>query len=49
MVGGGALPAIILAALLPFCLESPRQPIYLHKPEQAAVVLRRISSHATEA
>lgn len=49
MVGGGAIPAIVLACLLPFCPESPRQLIYHHKPEAAAVVLRCIFPDATEA
>ncbi|CAH0027289.1 unnamed protein product [Clonostachys rhizophaga] len=48
MVGGGALPAILLGALLPFCPESPRQLIYFGKNEEAASVLRRIYPNATE-
>ncbi|RBQ70237.1 hypothetical protein FVER53590_02081 [Fusarium verticillioides] len=48
MVGGGAIPAIILAALLPFCPESPRQLIYHGKPEEAAAVIRRIFPNGTE-
>ncbi|KAF5657786.1 putative ITR1-inositol permease [Fusarium heterosporum] len=48
MVGGGALPAILLGALLPFCPESPRQLIYHGKSEEAAVVIRRIFPNGTE-
>lgn len=42
MVGGGAIPAIVLAALLPFCPESPRQLVFHGKPDKAAEVIRRI-------
>ncbi|RWA06688.1 hypothetical protein EKO27_g8417 [Xylaria grammica] len=48
MVGGGAIPAIVLAALLVFCPESPRQLIYHNKPEEAAEVIRKIYPNATE-
>ncbi|EEU47405.1 uncharacterized protein NECHADRAFT_35627 [Fusarium vanettenii 77-13-4] len=48
MVGGGAIPAIVLGALLPFCPESPRQLIYHGKSEEAAQVLRRIFPNGTE-
>ncbi|PTD06058.1 Myo-inositol transporter 1 [Fusarium culmorum] len=48
MVGIGAFPAIILACLLPFCPESPRQLIYHGKPDEAAVVIRRIFPNGTE-
>ncbi|GKT98069.1 unnamed protein product [Fusarium langsethiae] len=48
MVGGGALPAILLACLLPFCPESPRQLIFHGKPDEAAVVIRRIFPNGTE-
>ncbi|KAI8721901.1 MFS domain-containing protein [Fusarium sp. LHS14.1] len=48
MVGGGAIPALVLGALLPFCPESPRQLIYHGKPEEAAQVLRRIFPNGTE-
>ncbi|RDW80366.1 hypothetical protein BP5796_05064 [Coleophoma crateriformis] len=47
MVGLGAVPAIILAFLLPFCPESPRQLINHGHPEEAAKVLQRIFPHAT--
>ncbi|KAJ9129747.1 Myo-inositol transporter [Pleurostoma richardsiae] len=48
MVGGGAVPAILLACLLPFCPESPRQLIYHGKPDEAAAVIRRIFPRSTE-
>jgi SP family myo-inositol transporter-like MFS transporter 13 len=47
MVGLGAVPAMILMCLLPFCPESPRQLIYHDKPEQAANVIARIFPHGT--
>ncbi|KAE8377086.1 general substrate transporter [Aspergillus bertholletiae] len=49
MVGLGALPAIILVALMPFCPESPRHLIYNHRREEARAVLRRIYGHPSEA
>ncbi|KAI8191746.1 Myo-inositol transporter 1 [Colletotrichum sp. SAR 10_65] len=48
MVGGGAIPAIILACLLPFCPESPRQLIYHGKSEEAEKVIRKIFPNGTE-
>ncbi|KAH8819366.1 general substrate transporter [Xylogone sp. PMI_703] len=48
MVALGAVPAIILCCLLPFCPESPRQLIYHDKPEEAAVVIRRIFPQGTD-
>ncbi|KAK7407885.1 hypothetical protein QQX98_009944 [Neonectria punicea] len=48
MVGGGALPAILLGCLLPFCPESPRQLVYHGKMEEAANVIRRIFPNGTE-
>jgi SP family myo-inositol transporter-like MFS transporter 13 len=42
MVALGAVPAIVLCCLLPFCPESPRQLIYHDKPEEAAKVIQRI-------
>ncbi|KAH6683599.1 general substrate transporter [Plectosphaerella plurivora] len=48
MVGGGVLPALLLAALLPFCPESPRQLIFHGKPDQASAVIRRIFPNGTE-
>ncbi|KAI4716121.1 general substrate transporter [Aureobasidium sp. EXF-10727] len=48
MVGGGAIPAIVLCALLPFCPESPRQLIYHGKEDQAKDVIRKIYPNATE-
>ncbi|KAL3421588.1 hypothetical protein PVAG01_08034 [Phlyctema vagabunda] len=47
MVGLGAVPAIVLACLLPFCPESPRQLIYHDKPEDAARVIQLIFPHGT--
>jgi MFS transporter, SP family, solute carrier family 2 (myo-inositol transporter), member 13 len=47
MVGLGAVPAIILACILPFCPESPRQLIYHGRMDQAHVVIQRIYKHAT--
>ncbi|KAF2152780.1 general substrate transporter [Myriangium duriaei CBS 260.36] len=48
MVGGGAIPAIILLCLLPFCPESPRQLIYHGKVEEAKSVIRRIYPNGTD-
>ena len=48
MVGLGAVPAILLFCLLPFCPESPRQLIYNGKFEQAEKVLLKIYKGATE-
>ncbi|KAJ3570401.1 hypothetical protein NPX13_g5746 [Xylaria arbuscula] len=48
MVGGGAIPAIILGILLLFCPESPRQLIYHGKPEEAAKVIRKIYPNGTD-
>ncbi|KAJ8129027.1 hypothetical protein O1611_g4606 [Lasiodiplodia mahajangana] len=48
MVGGGAIPAIVLALLLLFCPESPRQLIYHNKPGEAARVLRKIYPNGTD-
>lgn len=48
MVGLGAVPAIILCCLLPFCPESPRQLIYHGKHEEAAIVIQKIFPHGTE-
>ncbi|KAL3423509.1 myo-inositol transporter [Phlyctema vagabunda] len=47
MVGLGAVPAIILACLLPFCPESPRQLIFHDKHEEAARVIQRIFPRGT--
>ena len=47
MVGLGAVPAIILACLLPFCPESPRQLIYHGKIEEATRVIQRIYKQAS--
>lgn len=48
MVGGGAVPAILLLILLPFCPESPRQLVYHQRLDEAKAVLRRIFPNATE-
>ena len=47
MVGLGAVPAIILACILPLCPESPRQLVYHGKFEEAARVIQRIYKKAT--
>lgn len=49
MVGLGAVPAIILACILPFCPESPRQLIYHGKIAEAERVLQRVYRDATPA
>ncbi|KAE8316451.1 hypothetical protein BDV41DRAFT_585435 [Aspergillus transmontanensis] len=48
MVGLGGVPSILLAVLLPLCPESPCQLISHGKVEEAANVLHRISSNASE-
>ncbi|KAE8389499.1 general substrate transporter [Aspergillus alliaceus] len=48
MVGLGALPAIILAALMPFCPESPRHLVYNNRKEKTEAVLRRIYGHPSD-
>jgi SP family myo-inositol transporter-like MFS transporter 13 len=47
MVGLGALPAIILCCLLPFCPESPRQLVYHDRSDEASVVIQKIFPQAT--
>ena len=47
MVGLGAVPAIILFAVLPFCPESPRQLVFHGKHEEAERVLMKIYNGAT--
>lgn len=47
MVGLGAVPAIILACLLPFCPESPRQLVYHGKIEEATKVIQKIYKYAS--
>ncbi|KAK7899730.1 hypothetical protein LTR67_003475 [Exophiala xenobiotica] len=47
MVGLGAVPAILLACLLPFCPESPRQLIYHGKIAEGEAVLLKIYKGAT--
>ncbi|WYZ38212.1 hypothetical protein EsH8_III_000126 [Colletotrichum jinshuiense] len=48
MVGGGAIPAIILACMLPFCPESPRQLIFHGKTQEAERVIRKIFPNGTD-
>ncbi|KAB8228945.1 uncharacterized protein BDW43DRAFT_322490 [Aspergillus alliaceus] len=48
MVGLGALPARILAALMPFCPESPRHLVYNNRKEETEAVLRRINGHPSD-
>lgn len=47
MVGLGGVPAILLACLLPFCPESPRQLIYHGKIAEAEAVLAKIYKGAS--
>ncbi|KAK7705054.1 hypothetical protein SLS57_010251 [Botryosphaeria dothidea] len=47
MVGLGGVPSIILACLLPFCPESPRQLVFHGKLDEAERVIARIYKHAT--
>jgi SP family myo-inositol transporter-like MFS transporter 13 len=49
MVGLGVLPALLLAALLPMCPESPRQLLLHGKTDQAQEVLRRTYPNASSA
>lgn len=48
MAGLGAVPAIVLCCLLPFCPESPRQLIYHNKHEEASRVIALIFPNGTE-
>ncbi|KAJ5105900.1 hypothetical protein NUU61_003247 [Penicillium alfredii] len=48
MVGLGGVPSIILACLLPWCPQSPRQLVYKGRVDEARSVLRRIYGQATE-
>lgn len=47
MVGLGGVPSIILACLLPFCPESPRQLVWHGKIAEAEDVIRKIYKGAT--
>ncbi|EME50084.1 hypothetical protein DOTSEDRAFT_68817 [Dothistroma septosporum NZE10] len=49
MVGLGAIPAIALAVMLPFCPESPRQLIFHGRIAEAEVVIRKIYKGASDA
>ncbi|KAJ5223039.1 uncharacterized protein N7469_009279 [Penicillium citrinum] len=44
----GAVPAIILCCLLPFCPESPRQLVYHNKRDEAAIIISRIFPDAND-
>ena len=48
MVGLGGVPSIILACMLPFCPESPRQLIWHGKLDQAEIVLGKIYKGASQ-
>lgn len=48
MVGLGAVPAIVLGVLLPFCPESPRHLVYQGHFEEARPILLRIYKGASE-
>lgn len=48
MAAIGAVPAIILCFLLPFCPESPRQLVYHNKRDEAARVISRIFPDGTD-
>ncbi|OGE49777.1 hypothetical protein PENARI_c020G04991 [Penicillium arizonense] len=48
MVGLGAVPAIVLGVLMPFCPESPRHLAYNGRNAEARLVLRKIYKKATE-
>ena len=47
MVGLGAVPAILLACLLPFCPESPRQLVFHGRLQEAESVLLKIYKGAS--
>lgn len=48
MVGLGGVPSVILACLLPFCPESPRQLVWHGKVAEAESVIRKIYKGATD-
>jgi SP family myo-inositol transporter-like MFS transporter 13 len=47
MVALGGVPSILLACLLPFCPESPRQLVFHRRDSEAAAVFHRIFKKAT--
>ncbi|KAJ4293380.1 hypothetical protein N0V90_008663 [Kalmusia sp. IMI 367209] len=48
MVGLGGVPSIVLACMLPFCPESPRQLIFRGREDEAKKVFARVFYTATE-
>ena len=48
MVGLGGVPSVILACMLPFCPESPRQLIFRGREDEAKKVFARVFYTATE-
>jgi len=48
MVGLGGVPSVILACVLPFCPESPRQLVWHGKLQEAESVIRKIYAGATD-
>lgn len=49
MIAVGGVPPILLACLLPWCPESPRQLISHGKMDEAKIVIARVYPEATEA
>ncbi|KAL1634223.1 hypothetical protein SLS58_010767 [Diplodia intermedia] len=47
MVGLGGAPSVVLACLLPFCPESPRQLVFRGRLDEAERVVARIYKHAS--
>lgn len=47
MVGLGGVPSVVLACILPFCPESPRQLIWHGRKEEATRIIQRIYKHAS--
>lgn len=48
MVGLAAVPALVLASLMPFCPESPRHLVYHGREREAKQVLEQVYGCATE-